>query len=133
MKENELNDIDLSDFDELDKAILKSKIENPAITRDKLAKEMKVGVSTIYRRFNSEKMSSALSQIQINVIDVLLDGQIKAANKLIELVDNDDPNVCVKAAKEILKGVLSEKQDINLSSDGFTVNVTVENAGTGTE
>ena len=40
-------------------------------------------------------------------MQILLDGQAKAARKLIKQLDSDDPDIVIKASKEILKGVLA--------------------------
>lgn len=103
-------------LDSVDKAIINLKIEFPAITNCDVADKVGICRDSVAARLKKEKVKIALKDIEREPVEILLDARIKAALKMVELLDNPDPQVSLKACKEILKGVLVERIDLNINS-----------------
>lgn len=105
----------LADIDAIDREIIKLRIENPKITTIELGKRFNLARHTISKRLQKEKVRRALDQLQKNALDTLLDAQSEAARRLIGHMRSQDPDLSLKACKEILVGVLAKT--ISIKSD----------------
>lgn len=105
----------LADIDSTDKEIIRLRIENPKITLTELGKRFNLARHTIAKRLQKEKVKKALDQLQKNALDTLLDAQSEAARRMITHMRSNDPDLSLKACKEILTGVLA--RTINIKTD----------------
>jgi len=98
----------MADIDSIDKEIIRLKIENPKIGESELGKRFGISRQAIGRRLRKEKVKKALDQLQKNALDTLLDAQSEAARRMIAHMRSQDPDLSLKACKEILVGVLAK-------------------------
>jgi plasmid maintenance system antidote protein VapI len=106
---------DLNDLDTTDREIIRLKIENPNIKDTELSKRIGVHRHTIRKRLDKPKVIQALNQLQDTALNILLNAQSEAAVMMIEHMRNQDPDLSLKACKEILTGVLAKS--INIKGD----------------
>jgi predicted HTH transcriptional regulator len=115
-KETELSTEELiADLDDMDKEIIRLKVQNPKITDTELGKRFKVTRHTVAKHLKKEKVKFALNQLQQSALDVLLNAQSEAARRMIKHMRDTDPDISLKACKEILTGVLAKS--INIKGD----------------
>lgn len=105
-----------TEIDDIDKELIRLKIENPSITKTALSEKLGVCRENIINRLDKDSVKKAIIELQKGALDILLEGQTKAARKLIKLLDSSDERIVLKAASEILKGVLSDKIDVNVNT-----------------
>jgi IS30 family transposase len=105
----------LDDLDDIDKAIIQYKVKEPSITNVEIAKRLEVHRDTIAARLKKVKVDTALKEIQKSALQILLDSQSAAARRLSKIVKDGNDADATRAAKEILKGVLSENVNLNLN------------------
>lgn len=107
----EVSQIDILDeLDELDKAIIRLKVEGFKDTE--ISEKLEKHRGTIYKRLKKVKVQQAINELQKTAIQILLDTQSDAARELRRIVKHGSDENKIKAAKEILKGVLSDKVDV---------------------
>jgi|SRR5271157_3172444 len=117
----ESSEIDiLGDLEDTDKAIIRLKIENPAITNIDIAKRLDLHRETIAKRLRKVKVSEAIAELNKSALNVLLETQSEAARKLRTIIrTSSDERAVIAACKEVLKGVLSENINLNLNRGHF--------------
>lgn len=96
----------LDDLDDLDKAIIRLKINGHKDTE--IAAKLEKHRQTIAGRLKKIKVQQAIQELQKTALQILLEGQTVAARRLRKIVENGSDADATRAAKEILKGVLSE-------------------------
>jgi len=106
----------LDELDELDKAIIRFKIEGHK--NEWIAERTEKNRNTISRRLKKVKVQQAIEELQKKALQILLDTQSDAARELRRIVKHGTDENKIKAAKEILKGVLTEKTKLDLTSGG---------------
>jgi DNA-binding Lrp family transcriptional regulator len=97
-----------SELDDIDRNIIKLKLEKPGISGADIARIIGGSKERVNKRLQKEKVQDVLKQATKPAIDILLEAQPKAARRLIKELNSEDSNIAIKAAREILKGVLSE-------------------------
>lgn len=112
----------LEDLDDLDKAIIRLKVEG-LIIKD-IAKRTGRHPNTIGLRLKKLKVQQAIEELQKTAFDILIDLQADAARTLGRIMKNGSDDNKIKAAKEILKGVLSENYNLN-GNIKFTKDITM--------
>jgi gamma-glutamyl:cysteine ligase YbdK (ATP-grasp superfamily) len=116
----------LDDLDELDKAIIRYRLEGFKITE--IANKVEKHRDTVKKRLTKVKVEQAIKELQKEAIDILIDTQAEAARTLRHILKTGTDENKIRAAKEILKGVLSDK--VNIESNTFAEWVKSVNAGT---
>ena len=107
----EVTEIDLLDeLDEVDKAIIRYKLEGH--NSNDIAKKIDKHRQTINKRLKKVKVQQAINELQKTALQILLDGQSEAARALKTIVKTGTDENKIRAAREILKGVLSDKIDL---------------------
>lgn len=109
----------LDDLDDTDKAIISLKIGEPAITNIEIGKRLSLSRETIHKRLAKVKVNRALRELQKTAFQVLVDAQTEAARKLITHMKNENPDISLKACREILRGVLSDNINVNIKAKRF--------------
>lgn len=107
----------IDDIDGIDRKIIKIKVENPSISLEVLAKEVGICRENVTKRLNKDGVQQAIKDVQQTALDMLLEAQTEAAQKMIELSRSKDERIALQAAKEVLKGVLSDSQDLTVNKD----------------
>jgi len=98
----------LEDLDDLDHAIIRLKIDGVKI-KD-IAEKLDHARSTISKRLNKFKVQQALNELQKTALQIILDSQPDAAREIRrQLKKGETDRDKREAAKEILKGVLSDR------------------------
>jgi len=102
----------LADLDELDKAIIRLKLDGHKNTE--IAATLQKSRQTIDNRFKKFKVQQAVKELQKEAIEILIETQSKAARLLRSIIESKTALDAdkIRAAREILKGVLSEKMNI---------------------
>lgn len=105
-----------SKLDALDRELIREKIKNPAVKNVYLAKKYGKSAHIIGKRLKKPKVAGAIEDAQKTALDILLESQRDSAKYLGSVVNSkkEETRDRISASKEILKGVLSEKVDINL-------------------
>jgi DNA-binding Lrp family transcriptional regulator len=118
-QEHSESDEIFADLDDLDKALIRVKLEKPAISNVELAEMYEVSAHKIGRRLKKEKLVKFLNEMQKEAIDILVGLQAQSARYLGKVVQDDNEITVnrIRAAREILKGVLSENVNINMFSE----------------
>ena len=101
----------LDDLDDLDKAIIKLKIEGLNVAQ--ISEKVKKHRDTVTKRLQKVKVEQAIKELQKTALQILIDAQSDAARTLRNIMKNGTDENKIKAAKEILKGVLSDKIDLS--------------------
>jgi hypothetical protein len=103
-------------LDELDRAIIRYKVANPAIKGQHIADMLGVHRDTINKRLKKPGVALAIEELQKTALQTLLDAQAEAARRMVNLMRTGrEEKTILGASKEILKGVLSE----NVNLRGF--------------
>ena len=105
----------LSDLDEVDKAIIRYKIDG--IKDVEIAKKVGRSRSAVYNRLQKVKVQQAIDELQKSALQILIDSQNEAARTLRQIMRKGSDDNKIKASKEILKGVLSDKVTLNFDND----------------
>ena len=103
----------LNELDDLDKAIIRLKIEGykDVVIAEKLERHR----DTIATRLKKVKVQHAIQELQKTALQILLDSQSDAARELRrQLKHGETDRDKREAAKEILKGVLSDNINLNI-------------------
>jgi len=103
----------LDEIDDLDKAIIRLTIEG--IRPGDIAERLGRGRTTVSKRLNKYKVQQAIKELQKNALQILLESQTDAARELRRILKTGTDENKIKAAREILKGVLSENINIKLN------------------
>ena len=111
---------------DIDKEIVRLKCENPAISLTKVAEITGYARPTISKHYNKPEVQAVLEEYHLTALQILLDSQASAANTLVELSESGNAADRIKAAKEILKGVLVEKTEEESNIKITFVNETME-------
>lgn len=102
------------DIDEIDREIIRVKIESPSISDSELAKRVDICRAVATKRVQKEKVQKAIAELQKSAIQTLIDAQGEAARKLVTLMRKGTEGAQIKACIEILKGVLIEKHEVEV-------------------
>ena len=119
MKQEETESDILEDLDELDKAIIRLKLE--AVKDIDIADKLERNRQTIGRRLKKVKVQKAIDEFQKNALQILIDTQSDAARELRRILKTGTDDNKIKAAKEILKGVLSDNMNLSLTDNKFEI------------
>jgi len=123
-----VNDIDLiDDLDDVERAIVETRVRKPACTIQEIADAVGLGYAQARRRLSEPKVKRAIAEQQRDALNILLATQRDAAMVLYDIINNpaSSDQDKIRAAKEILKGVLSERQDIREQVSIEFINKTV--------
>jgi hypothetical protein len=101
----------LDPLDDLDKAILRLKINGE--TDVDIARKTGRNRGTISNRQQKVKFQHALMELQKEPLEIILNTQKEAAYELRRILQESTDENKIKAAKEVLKGVLTETVLIN--------------------
>ena len=104
------------EIDEIDREIIRVKIESPSISDSELAKRVDICRAVARKRLEKDKVQKAIETLQKSAIQVLIDAQGEAARKLVGLMRNGTEGAQIKACIEILKGVLADKHEVEVRS-----------------
>ena len=119
MNQEETESNILDELDELDKAIIRFKIEG--LKDIDIAERTEKNRITIARRLKKVKVQQAIQELQKTALQILLDTQSDAARTLKYILKNGTDENKIRAAKEILKGVLSDNHNLNLNDNKFEI------------
>lgn len=111
----------VAELDEIDREIIRLKVETPSITNTEIAKIVGHNRNLIADRIEDHNLDKYIREAQETALQILIDGQTEAAQVLIKIVksDNEKTTDRINAAKEILKGVLSDKLNIGIDKSSF--------------
>lgn len=110
---------DVSDeLDAIDHEIIRLKLEFPNMTQKEIAARLKLHKNTICDRWQKASLQKHVREAQKGALQILLDSQAEAARRLKVHMRDADPDISIKACKEILKGVLSETMNLNINRMG---------------
>lgn len=112
----EIESIELTDFD---KAVISMKIRHPSYTIAEIARQLERHRDTVTKSLNKETVIEALAVLNKTALDILIENQANAARRLAEIVEMGSDQYAIQAAREILKGVLSENVNHNVKVDSF--------------
>ena len=107
----------MADLDNLDQVILRYKLQG--LKDSEIVEKTGKHRSTIADRQKNPNFELALTELKKNALDILLEGQADAARILRHIARNKSAKDAdrIAACKEILKGVLSDKHDLNMTGD----------------
>ena len=95
-------------LDEVDKELLRLKLEKPTISYSVLAEKIGMSLQHVFKRCKDETFQKALAEYQKHAIDIVRDAKQKAARKLVKLVDSSDERVslqtCLALCADVLPG-----------------------------
>lgn len=102
----------LDDLDDLDKAIIRFKIDG--LPNSQIAKKTGKHANTITIRLKKLKVQQAIEELQKSALQILIDSQNEAARTLRQIMRDREAKDTdrIAASKEILKGVLSDKINV---------------------
>lgn len=112
-KGTEINILD--ELDDLDKVIIRFKVEG--LKDIDIAEKTEKSRQTIARRLKKVKVQQAIDELQKTALQILIDTQSDAARTLKYILKNGTDENKIKAAREILKGVLSDNHNLQLSDN----------------
>lgn len=106
----------LDDLDDLDKAIIRFKVDG--LKNTDIAKKTGKHINTITIRLKKIKTQQAIEELQKKAVEILVDSQAEAGRVLRSIMRNPDERSQdrIAACREILKGVLSENINLNINA-----------------
>lgn len=105
------------EFDDLDKELLRLKLEQPGRSNVELAALTKRAWRTIIRRTSRPEFQAALQEYQKKAVDLVMGAKTKAVRKIISLLNSKDENIALKAAIAIAADMLPGKK-VAVSTNG---------------
>ena len=116
-KPGSLNSDYLDELDSWDKEIIRIKMEDPTLSNVKIGKIMGISNKTVGLRMNKALVIRTLKDMQKVALQILLDAQSEAALTVINIMNtSDNPSIRLKAAEMVLKGVLSDRVNLEMNN-----------------
>lgn len=110
----------LDELDELDKAIIRYKIEGH--TNNDIAEKLEKHRDTIAKRLKKVQVQQAIAELQKSALEILIETQSAAARELKrQLKHGQTDRDKREAAKEILRGVLADSPNLTLLNNKFEI------------
>lgn len=109
-------EFDLSDYElnETDKKIFQIKHEYPDLTQVQIAAMLGISFEQVSKIVNKPAYKQADAEFNKDWIQKLLDARAKAADKLIEHIDNDNASISIRACEDVLQ---IDKIDLSQTGD----------------
>lgn len=98
--------VNFSQLDPIDRAMLTIIGSDPAIKNSKLASKMNLGIKQTTKRRNRGLFQIAIIKLQMPAIKKCQEAQKEAADTLIDLLKSDDEKIRLAAAQTLLKPVI---------------------------
>lgn len=98
-----------TELDDIDKIIIKLKLEEPKITNQEIADRLNMSRQTISKRFNSPEVQQELENINQMHIDRFIEIREKALTRIEELIESSEDKVAVIACREFIKSIMPQK------------------------
>jgi hypothetical protein len=98
-------DVQTDTLDAIDKNILTMELERPGITNKAISEVIGIGPDLISKRRKATAYQRALHELLKSPLDIIRDGQAKAARKLIKLLDAKDPETGMDDIKTQMNAV----------------------------
>ena len=93
-------------FDDIDKEILRLKLEKPTITLSDLSQRIGMSVNSIFKRTKDETFLKVMEDYQRTALQIVADAKERAARKLVKLLDSTDDRVAFQAAIALCADIL---------------------------
>ncbi|MDY6857676.1 MAG: hypothetical protein SWO11_23870 [Thermodesulfobacteriota bacterium] len=100
------------ELDDIDRRLIELKLQTPSLTYCKLSEIVGVNRFVVSHRMKKNKVKQAINDFHKSALQILLDSQNEAALVLRQQLKSKDEKIAQGAAKEIIKGVLSDSVDI---------------------
>ena len=104
------------ELDDIDRRLIELKLQTPSLTYCKLSELVGVNRFVVSHRMKKNKVRQAINDFHKSALQILLDSQNEAALVLRQQLKSKDEKIAQGAAKEIIKGVLSDSVDIGLNN-----------------
>jgi len=93
-------------IDEVDRELLRLKLRYPTRTLTELAENVGLKYTQTIKRVNREEFQLMLRAAQLDAIGVIKEAKIKAARRIVKLVDSENEMVALKAAQMLCADIL---------------------------
>ncbi len=117
------------DLSEIDKELLRLQLETPAISITELARQAKVSYVTAHAHLKNLDYKRILAEFQDEALNILLNGRVKAAIRLMSVIEHGKDCDAVQASKILLygTGTIVDKRfsNISIKNDKRTVNLVI--------
>jgi len=112
---------DIAELDEIDREIIRLRVETPSMSLRSMEKIIGKNRNILSDRIEDKNLNQYIKEAQETALQILLEGQTSAAQVLIDIVESEAEKTTdrINAAKEILKGVLSDKLNLSLDKNSF--------------
>ena len=125
LKETKGNIGFLDELDEVDKYLIRRKLEEPKVSGRTLADELDLNENTIYRRFGKDKVKRAMIELNKSSIEIIQENQVRIIRKILARLESSDEAISLRAAISLLNKVVPDKKDITGVIDtNINVNIT---------
>jgi hypothetical protein len=96
----------LKELDEVDKELLRLKLEKASITYIEMAEAVGLTTRQICKRTLNPTFQKTLAEYQKRAIDIIVEAKERAARKLIKLIDSENDTVASKVCIALLAAEL---------------------------
>ena len=112
---------DIAELDEIDREIIRLRVKTPSMSLRSMEKIIGKNRNLLSDRIEDKNLNQYIKEAQETALQILLEGQTSAAQVLIDIVESETEKTTdrINAAKEILKGVLSDKLNLSLDKNSF--------------
>ena len=114
------------EFDNIDRVLIKEKVENPKITNTKLAIILDSSTKTVKRHMDKPEVQKEIIRLQEEnhktALDLIKESQTKAVRKVLEIMESGQESNQLKAACELIKNLLATKIDLGGSKIDDLIN-----------
>ena len=118
-----LESVNLEQFDDKEKEIIKLKLSNMAITVGELATRMNVSRDTVSKRMQNPALLEAISYLNLTVYEKIMSRHTEILERLWDIADKaPDPAVKTRVLTKFLDKLVPDKKEI---SGQIESNVTV--------
>lgn len=117
------NDGLFDELDEIDREIIRLKLENPAIQNIEIAKRLGYHFKTISKRLNKTKVKKSLAYLQMTAYEKIMDRHAEIIAGIWRLAkDSPDDSVKLRAYMKFLDKLVPDKKEIEGTLDS---NITI--------
>jgi DNA-binding Lrp family transcriptional regulator len=104
-KVNNLNEFDFENYEltKTDKKLFKLVTEQPELTQGQIAEKLNITQEWVSRSMSKAVFKKAINDFNGSWIQTILDAKQRAADRLVEFIDDANPTIAMRAIEQVLQ------------------------------
>jgi len=107
-------DMSLTELDRVDHAMLRFEQGEPTVSNKAIQEKLGIPERQVSKRRKRDIYQQALIELHKTHTQVLRDGKIRAARRLVALIDDSSPSIALAASKALLQSDLARTINLHL-------------------